>query len=120
MPRMDTEQATVRWSHLKRLGNRITPWSLWSLLRDWRWASDARGGGTALIAAEGVELQAMTPRYQPAWHGVYVGLLERRRADGDSKSESIRVLKRRLSDVVYRALLQDAETAHMPAVALAA
>ena len=35
--------------------------------------------------------------------------LQRRRADGDTKAESIRALKRRLSDVVYRALLTDAE-----------
>ncbi len=47
-------------------------------------------------------------------------LLERRRAGGDSKSESIRVLKRRLSDVVYHALLHDAHAAQMPVVALAA
>jgi transposase len=35
-------------------------------------------------------------------------LLQRRRENGDSKSESIRILKRRLSDVVFRALLLDA------------
>ena len=34
--------------------------------------------------------------------------LQRRRTAGDTKAESIRVLKRRLSDVVYRALLADA------------
>jgi transposase len=38
-------------------------------------------------------------------------LLQRRRENGDSKSESIRVLKRRLSDVVFRALLLDAAAA---------
>ncbi len=38
-------------------------------------------------------------------------LLQRRRENGDSKSESIRVLKRRLSDVVFRALLLDAVAA---------
>jgi transposase len=36
-------------------------------------------------------------------------LLARRRAQGDSKREALRVLKRRLSDVVYRALLADAQ-----------
>ncbi|HZA87331.1 MAG TPA: hypothetical protein VE466_10650 [Acidimicrobiales bacterium] len=36
-------------------------------------------------------------------------MLERRRVTGDTKAESIRVLKRRLSDIVYRALLADAE-----------
>jgi transposase len=34
--------------------------------------------------------------------------LQRRRANHDTKAESIRALKRRLSDVVYRALLADA------------
>jgi len=38
-------------------------------------------------------------------------LLKRRRATGDTKTESIRVLKRRLSDVVYRALLADVDRA---------
>jgi transposase len=36
-------------------------------------------------------------------------LLARRRAQGDSAREALRVLKRRLSDVVYRALRADAE-----------
>jgi transposase len=35
--------------------------------------------------------------------------LQRRRATGDTKTESIRALKRRLSDVVYRALLADTD-----------
>jgi transposase len=37
--------------------------------------------------------------------------LARRRANGDTPTEAIRALKRRLSDVVYRALLADASTA---------
>jgi transposase len=37
--------------------------------------------------------------------------LERRIAMGNTKAEALRALKRRLSDVVYRALLADAETA---------
>lgn len=37
--------------------------------------------------------------------------LERRMAMGNTKTEALRALKRRLSDVVYRALLVDAETA---------
>jgi transposase len=37
-------------------------------------------------------------------------LLARRRANGDGGLEALRVLKRRLSDVVYRALLADANT----------
>ena len=41
--------------------------------------------------------------------------LERRMAMGNTKTEALRALKRRLSDVVYRAMLADAETA-APAV----
>lgn len=38
-----------------------------------------------------------------------IAYLERRRAGGDTRTEALRALKRRLSDVVYRALLVDAE-----------
>jgi transposase len=34
--------------------------------------------------------------------------LKRRRANGNSTTESLRALKRRLSDVIYHALLADA------------
>ena len=34
-------------------------------------------------------------------------LLHRRKANGDGGMEALRVLKRRLSDVVYRAMLAD-------------
>jgi len=34
-------------------------------------------------------------------------MIARRRANGDGGLEALRVLKRRLSDVVYRALLAD-------------
>jgi transposase len=37
---------------------------------------------------------------------------DRRTANGDTPTEAIRALKRRLSDVVYRALLADAQPAH--------
>jgi len=57
---------------------------------------------------------------QATSHDAARALFERRRADGDSNSESIRVLKRRLSDVVYRALLHDAQGTQRPVVALAA
>jgi len=40
--------------------------------------------------------------YQPARE-----LLERRKNGGDGGMEGLRVLKRRLSDVVYRAMLTD-------------
>lgn len=41
-------------------------------------------------------------------HDDAVAYLERRRAHGNTKSEALRALKRRLSDIVYRALLADA------------
>jgi transposase len=41
-------------------------------------------------------------------------LLARRRAQGDSRREALRVLKRRLSDVVYRALQSDKEMSLQP------
>ena len=37
-------------------------------------------------------------------------LIERRTASGNTKKEAMRVLKRRLSDVVYRAMLKDANS----------
>jgi transposase len=46
---------------------------------------------------------------QAHYHPEARAFLERRRITGDTKAESIRVLKRRLSDIVYRALLADAE-----------
>lgn len=45
--------------------------------------------------------------------------LERRRATGDNKAESIRTLKRRLSDVVFNALTTDAEANTAPTTAAA-
>jgi transposase len=44
---------------------------------------------------------------QSNWHPQAQALLARRRAQGDSPREARRVLKRRLSDVVYRALKAD-------------
>jgi transposase len=47
-------------------------------------------------------------------------LLGRRREAGDTKAESIRVLKRRLSDVVFNALMNDAQLASLDAPLAAA
>jgi transposase len=47
---------------------------------------------------------------QSQWHPQAQVLLARRRAQGDSKRAALRVLKRRLSDVVYQALKADAQT----------
>jgi transposase len=46
---------------------------------------------------------------QAHYHPDARAFLQRRRAAGDNKAESIRVLERRLSDVVFRALLADAD-----------
>jgi transposase len=53
---------------------------------------------------------------QMRMHANAKAYLERRIAMGNTKTEALRALKRRLSDVVYRALLADADTA-APAVA---
>jgi transposase len=45
---------------------------------------------------------------QAHWHPDAKDLIARRKATGDGGLEALRVLKRRLSDVVYRALLTDA------------
>ncbi|MDP9258615.1 MAG: IS110 family transposase [Actinomycetota bacterium] len=47
---------------------------------------------------------------QPHWHPPAKAMIARRRANGDGGLEAIRILKRRLSDVVDRALLIDAHT----------
>jgi transposase len=44
---------------------------------------------------------------QARYHQPARSFLQRRRASGDTTTESIRALKRRLSDVIYRALLAD-------------
>lgn len=46
---------------------------------------------------------------QSRWHPEAKALIARREAQGDSGREALRVLKRRLSDVVYRALAADAQ-----------
>jgi transposase len=49
---------------------------------------------------------------QGQWHPDAQAYLERRRAMGNTRLEAIRVLKRRLSDVVFAALLADARLLH--------
>jgi transposase len=46
---------------------------------------------------------------QGRYHPAAIAYLARRRAEGDTKNEARRALKRRLSDVVYRALQADAQ-----------
>jgi transposase len=47
---------------------------------------------------------------QARWHPGARALLARRRAEGDGTREALRILKRRLNDVVYRALHTDQTT----------
>jgi hypothetical protein len=54
-----------------------------------------------------------------SYHPEAKNYLERRRAAGDNKAESIRALKRRLSDVVFKALTTDAEANTAPTTAAA-
>ena len=46
--------------------------------------------------------------------------IQRRITTGNTKTEALRALKRRLSDVVYRALLVDAQTPAASCIAQAA
>jgi transposase len=41
------------------------------------------------------------------WHPPAKGMIERRKSGGNSGREALRVLKRRLSDAVFQALLHD-------------
>ena len=65
----------------------------------------SRTGNRQLNAALYRIALTQSQRHPPAQQ-----LIARRQASGNSKREALRVLKRRLSDVVYRALLADAET----------
>jgi len=49
---------------------------------------------------------------QARWHPPAKAMIERRKAGGNSGREALRVLKRRLSDVVYAALQQDLAVNH--------
>jgi transposase len=84
--------------------NGTAPLPVWSSNRERHRLS--RSGNRQLNAA--IHRVAIT---QAHYHPDARRFLERRREDRDTKSESIRALKRRLSDVVYRALLLDAEPA---------
>jgi len=66
----------------------------------------ARTGNRQLNAV--LDRIAMT---QAHYHPDAREMLARRRANGDGGMEALRVLKRRLSDVVYRALQADARNA---------
>jgi transposase len=83
--------------------NGTAPLPVWSSNRSRHRLS--RSGNRQLNAA--LHRIALT---QARLHPGAQALLARRRANGDGGLEALRVLKRRLSDVVYRALLADANT----------
>lgn len=53
-------------------------------------------------------------------HPDAIAYLERRRANGNTKTEALRAFKRRLSDVVFRTLLADTNTGNATCIATAA
>jgi len=93
--------------------------------------ADARHNGTAPLPVS----SAGTPRHrlsrtgnrqlntalhriavtQSQWHPPAKTMIARRKATGDSPREARRVLKRRLSDIVYKALLNDTQLHPRPA-----
>ena len=93
-----------RSRHAYARHNGTAPLPVWSGNRERHRLS--RTGNRQLNAA--IHRIAIT---QAHYHPDARAFLERRRAAGDTKAESIRALKRRLSDVVFRALTVDAEHA---------
>jgi len=81
--------------------NGTAPLPVWSSNRQRHRLS--RTGNRQLNAA--IHRIALT---QTRWHPPAQALIARRRANGDGGLEALRVLKRRLSDVVYHALKADA------------
>jgi len=80
--------------------NGTAPLPVWSSNRSRHRLS--RSGNRQLNAA--IHRIALT---QAHWHPPAQAMIARRRANGDGGLEALRILKRRLSDVVYRALLAD-------------
>lgn len=66
------------------------------------YVTDSRTGNRQLNAA--LHRIAIT---QARAHPDAIAYLHRHQADGNTRTEALRALKRRLSDVVYRALLTD-------------
>jgi transposase len=81
--------------------NGTAPLPVWSSNRSRHRLS--RTGNRQLNAA--IHRIALT---QAHWHPPAQALIAKRRANGDGGLEALRVLKRRLSDIVYRALKADA------------
>ncbi|PSK68010.1 hypothetical protein B0E53_00085 [Micromonospora sp. MH33] len=95
-----------RSRHAYARHNGTAPLPVWSANRERRRLS--RTGNRQLNAA--IHRIAIT---QAHYHPDARDYLQRRRTNGDSTTESIRALKRRLSDIVYRALLTDAKDSNI-------
>jgi transposase len=93
--------------------NGTAPLPVWSGNRERHRLS--RSGNRQLNAA--IHRIAIT---QMRCHPDAIAYIERRRSQGNTKPEARRALKRRLSDVVYRALLQDAQPATTTGLTIAA
>jgi transposase len=90
--------------------NGTAPMPVWSSNRARHRLS--RTGNRQLNAA--LHRMALT---QAHWHPPAKAMIQRRKANGDSGLEALRVLKRRLSDVVYAALRADARITPQPLAA---
>ena len=49
----------------------------------------------------------MIARTQAAWHPEAKTYMDKKGAEGKTRAEALRCLKRRLSDIVYRTLIED-------------
>lgn len=90
--------------------NGTAPMPVWSSNRARHRLS--RTGNRQLNAA--LHRMALT---QAHWHPPAKAMMQRRKANGDSGREALRVLKRRLSDVVYAALREDLTVRIQPVAA---
>jgi transposase len=90
--------------------NGTAPMPVWSSNRARHRLS--RTGNRQLNAA--LHRMALT---QAHWHPPAKAMIQRRKANGDSGLEALRILKRRLSDVVYAALRADARITPQPLAA---
>ena len=107
-------------SRSRRSRSSTSPISVVMVLGDEPHAPDGRGTATSatVTTPRPRQLNAALHRIaltQAHWHPDARALVARRKANGDSGHEALRVLKRRLSDVVYGALITDAQHHLTPA-----
>ncbi len=108
--RRNSRRRPIQIQRRLRPTQRHRPLSVWSSNKARHRLS--RTGNRQLNAA--IHRIAMT---QAHWHPAAKAMMDRRKAGGDSGLEALRILKRRLSDVVYAALRADLALASKPAAA---